>query len=120
MGDCKTLLRDLINGYPQTTLVLDGLDECEVNSRIEAIEALEDILDKVSKPLKIFISCRPDGDIKDKLKSRANISINATDNYNDISVFINNEIIKHRRWATMPPDLQALIVGTLQEKSQGM
>lgn len=120
MGDCESLLLDLVNTYPRTTLVLDALDECEKHKRLELIAILDHVLAQALNPVKIFISSRPDGDIKERLRDRANIGINASDNQDDISRFVNSEIIKHRKWKDMPAELQTQIVRTLQEKSQGM
>jgi ankyrin repeat domain-containing protein 50 len=36
---CKEQLLHLVNIYPQTTLILDALDECEVESRSQLVEA---------------------------------------------------------------------------------
>jgi ankyrin repeat domain-containing protein 50 len=120
MKDCKSLLLEFVNVYPRTTLILDALDECEKHKRLELIGILDYLLAKASNPLKIFISSRPDGDITDKLKDRANIQINAKNNQDDISRFVKSEIVKHRRWDKMTPKLQSQIVETLQEQSQGM
>jgi hypothetical protein len=120
MKDCKSLLLEFINIYPRTTLILDALDECERHERLQLIEILDYLLAEASNPLKIFVSSRPDGDITEKLKDRANIQINAIDNQDDISRFVNSEIVKHRRWDKMAPKLQMQIVETLQQQSQGM
>jgi hypothetical protein len=118
--DCKDLLLDFINLYPKTTLVLDALDECDKDQRGALIEVLDFLLDRAKRPVKIFISSRPDGDIKENFKTRVNIEIQATDNYGDISRFVQIEIAKHRRWQKMSTNLQAEIVQTLQNCSQGM
>jgi Cdc6-like AAA superfamily ATPase len=120
MGDCKEILLELVNIYPRTTLVVDALDECEKHKRLELIETIDHLLAEASNPVKIFISSRPDGDIKERSKDRANIEINATDNHDDISKFVNSEIVKHRKWTTMPVKLKTQIVETLQQQSQGM
>jgi hypothetical protein len=120
MEDCKELLLGLVNIYPHTTLIIDALDECEKRKPLELIETLDYILATASNPIKIFISSRPYGDIKERLKDRANIDIDATKNQDDVSRFVNAEIVKHRRWKNMPAKLQARIVETLQEQSQGM
>jgi hypothetical protein len=120
MSECRELLLDFINIYPQTTLVLDALDECEVQDRLELIRVFDHILAQASNPLKIFISSRPNPDIKSKLKGRSNIEIESKDNYDDITRFVKSEITKHPRWHMMDPSLQDKIVTTLQDKSQGM
>lgn len=117
---CKQQLLESINLYPKTTLVLDALDECELESRGRLIETIEFLLSKAERPLKVFISSRPDGDIRDRFLSRPNIEIQATDNQDDIKKFINQEIVKHRRWTKMSSSLRGDIVRTLLENSQGM
>lgn len=120
IGDCKELLLAFINLYPKTTFILDALDECDAYKRGVLIEIFDYFVDNASRPVKIFISSRPDGDIKDRFKSSANIAIQATDNHNDISRFVENEITKHRRWRKMSANLQNEIIHTLQNHSQGM
>ncbi|CZR64609.1 uncharacterized protein PAC_14507 [Phialocephala subalpina] len=120
MSDCKNILLELINIYPRTTLVLDALDECEKGKRVELIEVFDYLLAHASNPLKIFISSRPDLDIKRKLRDRTNIEIQANDNHHDITKFVDSEITKHPEWHTMDSTLKDQIVTTLQERSQGM
>jgi Cdc6-like AAA superfamily ATPase len=121
MGTCKDLLIKIIKSNSQTTLVLDALDECENADRVTLIDAMEYLLEHTAPGiLKIFISGRPEGELIWKLKSRTNIRIDALHNDNDISTFVNGEIVKHKRWSKISPDLQELVVKTLQERSQGM
>jgi hypothetical protein len=60
--------------------VLDALEECEPDSRWQLIKMMEDLLSKSKRPIKIFISSWPDGDIRDSFLSWPNIEIQATDN----------------------------------------
>ena len=117
---CKEILLEFINIYPKTTLILDALDECDKHRRGILIETLDYLLDNAQRPVKLFISSRPDGDIKDKFKSRMNIEIQATDNHGDISKFVKREIGKHRRWKKMSSELQTEIIQTLHNGSDGM
>lgn len=109
-----------MNLYPRTTVVLDALDECEPDLRRKLIDVVEFLLAHSERPLKIFISSRPDGDIRDRFLSRPNIEIQATDNQGDIEKFVNNEIINHRQWAKMSLPLRGDIVKILFDRSQGM
>jgi ankyrin repeat domain-containing protein 50 len=120
MDFCRDLLLEFINLYPKTTLVLDGLDECDKRKRGALIETFDYFLDHALRPVKIFISSRPDGDIKERFKGRANIEIQATDNHDDIATFVESEITKHRRWEKISPGLQEEIVETLRTRSHGM
>ena len=120
MNSCKDLLLEFTNLYPKTTLILDASDECDSRKRSILLETFDYILDHALRPVKIFISSRPDGDIKERFKGRANIQIQATDNHDDIATFVQSEITKHRRWKKISRELQKEIVETLQERSQGM
>ncbi|KAK2795666.1 hypothetical protein FQN52_003515 [Onygenales sp. PD_12] len=120
VNDCKELLLELINTYPKTTIILDALDECEEQKRSALVEVVNYFVASASRPVKIFISSRPYIDIRDMFWNHTNIGIQAIDNHDDISKFVNNEIVRHRRWNKMSTELQKDIVDTLQDRSQGM
>ncbi|KAJ2995025.1 hypothetical protein NUW58_g1386 [Xylaria curta] len=119
-SDCKEQLLQSLNLYPQTTIVLDALDECEQDLRKEIIGTIEELVSKSENPLKVFISSRPDRDIRHRFLDKPNIEIQATDNEEDIRAFVSQEITKHESWGGMSQDLQNEIVGVLFDKSQGM
>jgi hypothetical protein len=117
---CREQLLESVNLYPKTTIVLDALDECEPDTRGYLVDTLDLLLQKSERPLKIFISSRPDADIRDRFLSRPNIDIQATDNHDDIAKFVNEEIVKHRRWGRLSPSLREEVVETLLNRSSGM
>ena len=117
---CKQQLLESINLYPKTTLILDALDECIMESRRQLIDIFDFLLSESERPLKVFISSRPDDGIRDRLSSRPNIDIQASNNHRDIETYINVKIVRHPRWKKMPESLQEEIVKTLLEKSDGM
>ncbi|KAI0966492.1 hypothetical protein F4678DRAFT_449592 [Xylaria arbuscula] len=117
---CKEQLLESINLYSQTTLVLDALDECEPNLRGQILEVIEDLISRSENGLKIFISSRPDRDIKDRFLKTPNIEIQATDNEEDIQKFVREKIVLHGNWKDMSQDLRDTIVEKLYAKSQGM
>ncbi|KAH8889900.1 hypothetical protein GQ53DRAFT_591978, partial [Thozetella sp. PMI_491] len=82
--------------------------------------ALNNLLSQSKKPLKIFISSRPDGDIRDYFSSWPTVEIQATHNQSDIEKFVHEEIVKHRRWSKMQKSLQRDIVTTFLGRSTGM
>jgi len=127
--DCKDLLLEFINSYPRTTLILDAFDECDKNDREELFLILEYFVAQASKPVKIFVSSRPDYDIKTIFKkgatggniTRAEIEIEETDNRADIVAFVKSQIAKNTFWKNdMPSDLKNDIVKTLRVQSRGM
>lgn len=119
--ESESLLFELIQAYPETTVVLDALDECDRNVRGQLIEIFNRLVSK-SKRLKVFISSRRDTDIKHQLERKANVGIEATDNKDDISKFVEDSINKDqlRRRLPIPDELRADIIQTLLEKSEGM
>ena len=120
--ESEKMLLELVNIYPQTTLVLDALDECDRRTRGRLIEVLDELLEQSSKPIKIFISSRPDQDIKDRFDSGPNVGIQATDNQDDIAMFVDNKIEKSpEKWhKKISADLRRDIRKILVEKSNGM
>lgn len=109
-----------MNLYPRTTLVLDALDECDPGSRGCLIETIEFLLSSAQSSLRVFVSSRPDADIRDRFLSQPNIEIRAADNQDDIKKFVNKEIVKHQRWSKISTQLREDIVQTLLARSEGM
>ncbi|CAI7649488.1 unnamed protein product [Penicillium bialowiezense] len=116
---CKTQLMESINEYSQTVIILDALDECDDYSRWQLIDVIRDLASKSDRPLKVFISSRPESDIKARFSGK-NIEIQAINNQGDIEKFVNAEIDKPRRWGPISADLRSEIVQVLCEDSQGM
>ncbi|KAJ8124960.1 hypothetical protein O1611_g8681 [Lasiodiplodia mahajangana] len=119
INDCREQLLASVNAYDQTTLVLDALDECEPDSRRQIVETI-DLLLKSRNTLKIFMSSRPDRDIRNRFIHKPNIEIQAAHTQQDIRRFVNEEISKHENWTHMASNLKDNIISTLFTKSQGM
>ncbi|KAI1752087.1 hypothetical protein F4782DRAFT_155191 [Xylaria castorea] len=119
-SDCQKQLLESTNLYSQTTLVLDALDECEPDSRRQILETVEYLLSESRNPLKVFISSRPERDIRNRFLHRPNVEIKATDNEEDIQKFASEEITKHENWGGMSPGLRDTIIKVLFTQSQGM
>jgi hypothetical protein len=116
---CKTQLMDSVNEYSQTVIILDALDECDQDSRWQLMQVMGDLVSKSGRPLKVFISSRPDEDIKAQVSGKI-IEIQAINNQGDIEKFVNAEIDKPRRWGPISADLRSEIVQVLCEGSEGM
>jgi hypothetical protein len=121
-AECADLLRTLVDIYPQTTLVLDALDEADKDQRSRLVDLLESLVASSSKPVKVFVSSRRDTDIKRQFGDGASVAIEATDNASDISAFVAAEIGAHekRQRRKLSKTLRADIISTLQDKSDGM
>ena len=122
IDESHAILLDLVGKYPQVTLIVDALDECDKKTRIWFVNVLDSLVLKSLKPLKIFISSRPDRDIKSRFEGGPNVEIRATDNQDDIGKFINHEIYSSPQYwrDQVGLDLMQMICRVLVDRSQGM
>jgi hypothetical protein len=119
--ECAKLVQDYVNIFPRTTLVLDALDECYPKSRRKLIDFFDSLLKQSSKPVKIFVSSRPDGNIKSRLQYGSNVEIQATDSHNDIAKFVKSRLEHNSVWCNnFPSTLRDEVAQTLLHKSNGM
>jgi hypothetical protein len=121
-AECVEILHKLADIYPQTTLVLDALDEADKDKRAGLIDVLDALVASAAKPVKVFISSRRDTDIKRQYEQGPNVSIEATDNADDISAFVAEQLdlYEKRRRRKLRSAIRKDIVRILQEKSNGM
>lgn len=119
LEESQILLAELFQTYPQITLVVDALDECDKDIRSEFIDILEKFVDESPNPIKIFISSRRDRDIEDRFKDGPSLGISATDNQDDIATFVRHEIPKFRR-IKISTELEELVYNTVVRRSEGM
>ncbi|KAI2636665.1 hypothetical protein GGS21DRAFT_39862 [Xylaria nigripes] len=120
---CQESLVDLLCLYPRTILVLDALDECYPEERTKLLNFFDSIPKKSTKPVKVFISTRPEGDIRQRIDLFSSIEIKATDNENDIAKFVRQSIEENGRWRNALEKNESLkeeIVKSLLDKSDGM
>lgn len=109
--------------YPRTTLILDALDECHLDERGKILDFLGSIPERISRPVRIYITSRPEGDIRDCLINIPNLEIQATDNEADIAKFVKQTIETNGPWKQLlqkSPRLKKEIVETLLTRSNGM
>jgi hypothetical protein len=96
------------------------MDECDPQSRSELVNALKLFLKESNKPVKIFISSRPDRVLENELGRTPNTGIQASDNQEDINKYIDmrlNGLIKGNK---LLESMRSEIIATLLERSQGM
>ena len=92
LDQCLKLIMQLIELYPQTTIILDALDECDPATRLDLLRALEHIMQHSCSLVKIFVSSRNDQDIVLQLNGYLNLEIDSRRNSNDIAQFVNAEV----------------------------
>lgn len=108
--------------YPQITLVVDALDECDSKTRSGLIDVFYELVENSSKPVKILLSSRRDRDLHRRFKDGPNLEIRAIDNRDDIAMFVSHEVnTRENLWQDeISPELRELICKKLVESSEGM
>lgn len=94
IDESTKLVADLTEYHAVSTIVVDALDECNPESRHELLGALEDILQRSSGLVKIFVSSREEGDLVCELRSYPSLKISSDRNSKDIELFIRTETTK--------------------------
>lgn len=125
LSECVKLMIQLASQRTLTTIVIDALDECDLSSRAELLESLDQVVEESAGLIKILISSRNDRAITCHLEGFPNITINANDNHADIARFVEHEVdtmIKSRKllWGKVSMELRKLIKETLCERADGM
>ena len=117
---CQEYLLKLLDFFPRTTLILDALDECE--DRTALLNILDQLVKATTRPVKILISSRPEGDIRQRLGDLTNVEITAAKNDRDIIAFIEESMEVRHPWtgALRNDELREEVVTTLVSKSAGM
>ncbi|KAK5997061.1 hypothetical protein PT974_02412 [Cladobotryum mycophilum] len=117
--DCKELILDSVALFSKTTLILDALDETDATTHNLA-ETLIEIMQKSSKPIKIFISSRPE--CYKVFEGWSTISIDAAEQSTDIETFLEENLYSHRDkfFQRRSQTTQALIKDTFSKRHGGM
>jgi hypothetical protein len=117
---CKDLIIKSVNIYPKTTLILDAFDESDSSNK-NLIETLIEIMDKSTRPVKVFVSSRTGREITELFKTTPTITINAK---NDIDIEILLDEVYDEGWYKKlyhdNPSLQLEISETFASRSLGM
>ena len=113
---CVKQLQDSIDLYPQTVIVLDGLDECEKGQR----KMLFDVLDViVALPkVKVFIASRPVEDLKSRFDWKKAFRLDTSDNFQDIKTYVAQRIadFEDSDDAGVPQETKDLVATTLVDE----
>ena len=125
VDESKNLITQLTEGFHETIIVIDALDECDKGSRDKLLDALKSILEEETRRVKVFVTSRDDDDIVLHLSGVPNVYIQSSDNSSDIKTFIEGEveqcILKKKLLrGSVDPELKELITSTLANKAQGM
>jgi hypothetical protein len=117
------LLQKLTECFSRITIIVDGLDECNAETRGTLIRALDLVVEtaRPSSCFKVFIASRNDEDLKSRYSEGRNHEISAADNQGDIESFVLSKLDENE-WCRkkMSADLRAEVQTVFREKSQAM
>lgn len=87
------MINTLLTIYPQTTIVIDALDLCDVSQRWRLLDMLCEVTQS-NKLVKICVSSRDETDIRGRLEIVSYVHINAVDIANRLFYAEINEGLK--------------------------
>ncbi|KAJ5930697.1 ankyrin [Penicillium verhagenii] len=117
---CKQQLPKSLQQYDQVTFVIDALDECEKGAVAILLDTIDSLLSHTDYPTRIFVSARPDSEIKNRFIKHPIIQTDNSDVREDIEIFIDQEIPKFSHWNKFSIEEQKEIREKLLAKSNGM
>ncbi|KAL7945705.1 hypothetical protein V8C42DRAFT_321338 [Trichoderma barbatum] len=121
IAECKTALSELLKSYPQTTLILDALDECELEARHDIIVALRSLVTDAERPVKVYIASRREPDIERAMGSENLIEIGTANNKDDIEKYIDQEMRRFGgAWESVSEGVRDKVKRTITDESDGM
>ncbi|KAK1446314.1 hypothetical protein CMEL01_10557 [Colletotrichum melonis] len=121
ISECERFVRELVNTYPRSILVLDALDECDQRSRTQIMSFFRKLVEDSDRPVKVFISSRPETDVIELMETSSCIQISTSDNHKDIQKYIDlklSQVGLSPVWKRQ--SVQSLVRETLLKKHGGM
>ena len=121
LDETTSILSELIqNHYDNVTLVLDALDECKTKSRCDLLDTFAKLTFNPRTRVKTLISSRNEPDIKSHFSKTPNVMIKATDNSDDITIFVAREINRRLLGGKARKRLKERVVNELNTKANGV
>lgn len=117
--ECRELISELLSLYLFSTIVLDALDECDTEKHSLA-ETLLDLKANSTRPLRIFISSRPDREYLAELERKSTIKINSDDQLADIKKYLDAKLYSTPLFKSLPINIRRLVEKTFKTHNGGM
>jgi hypothetical protein len=123
LSELESEFQTLLGIFNTVFLVFDAMDESPKGDRKEILNCLVHILKKSSTRVKLFVTSRPESDIRAAFEEAqfGKLQIEAVKVNRDIATYVEHELT-HRRQThcNIGPDLQEKIKTTLLANSNGM
>ncbi|KAK5457969.1 hypothetical protein LTS15_004048 [Exophiala xenobiotica] len=117
---CMELLEDAISSLEKAFVVVDGLDECD--DSIEVATMLEELVDAVGPKLRIFLTSRDEGPLRDTILDCHKVPMRSQNTRGDLQYFVRHEVFdrKRRLFGGSRADVEEEIVEIVSRKAEGM
>ncbi|CAH0045340.1 unnamed protein product [Clonostachys solani] len=128
LEESKELIIKLLDQYKDATMsiAIDGLDECNEDTRGDLLEAFEFLLEESPCLLKLLVSSRDDQDIVYQFENYPCLALSSAHSSSDIELFVASEVKKLlnsrflRKTQSGKEALSERIVKELTAKADGM
>ncbi|KAK0760717.1 LOW QUALITY PROTEIN: hypothetical protein N5P37_006915 [Trichoderma harzianum] len=117
--DCKTLILESLNLYSKTTIILDALDESDITT-YNLCTILIEMMEESRRPVKIFISTRPDRKYMKAFRDKHIITLDASNQQDDIEKFLEEKLYSTDSFMERSQEAQYDIKQVFATRSCGM
>ncbi|KAL7929849.1 hypothetical protein V8C35DRAFT_172664 [Trichoderma chlorosporum] len=117
--DCTDLILESLNLYSKSTIILDALDETDITT-YNLCTILIEIMEKSKRPIKIFISTRPDRAYLKAFENKSVIALDANNQQTDIEMFLSEKLYSTKSFQERSGEIQAVIKDIFKTRSCGM
>ncbi|RMZ87273.1 hypothetical protein DV736_g5503, partial [Chaetothyriales sp. CBS 134916] len=119
--ECQDLLVRLIDDYAQCRIVLDGLDECDIDTRYVLMDTIDLIVANSAQPVKIYLASRQDLDLRERYLTGSHLEVTTNDNQADMEKCVLKQQDQSPFCRTkLTAQVREQILKTFQEKNQGI
>ena len=118
LGELKQFLRSILSSQDSSVIIIDGLDESPEYGQV--CDFLASAVESGQYPLRVFISSRPEVDIRRRLGQFQEIAVPENAIENDIGVYIQMRILADPRLRRMSDKMKHYVEETLRTDSHGM
>ncbi|KAK4082273.1 uncharacterized protein Triagg1_2085 [Trichoderma aggressivum f. europaeum] len=117
--DCETLILESLNLYSKTTIILDALDESDITTH-NLCTILIKMMEESKRPVKIFISTRPDRKYLKAFRDKHIITLDASNQQGDIERFLEQKLYLTESFTERSQEAQDEIKHVFATRSCGM
>ena len=119
-SEAAQLLCEVSKDYSMTTIIIDGLDECELQERERVVQELRQLLHRAPR-LKVAISSRENDDIVRSFQHDSEIAVDKEANAADLAYYIRTVVEESQLLrGRISPDLKAEVIHSLERDADGM